>query len=249
MSDTKWIAVGDLAEGFAPNSHILAQTDILNGQEYQLYVDDHLIETFKINDKQRVSTVREGIYFIDEFDMKKAHSQTLVLDLNTGCFTKIIGSMPKEKDVNIPIYQRAIANQDLTSVAVHIQFGTIGIKDNAPLHHEANELIGFRNEYTYSNTEKYEHIYLNQNYYTWHCLEGVEKGLCDTDRCHTIKITQDLYLFIWREKIIPTLGVVMIDMKHKKTDGKIFGYAANDLSQFSNFQIGAYIKVMNQTQY
>ena len=38
------------------------------------------------------------------------------------------------------------------------------------------------------------------------CLDGVEKGLADVDRCHYVQVAEDLYLFVWREKIIPTLG-------------------------------------------
>ncbi|MCS6036118.1 hypothetical protein LNQ52_01035 [Klebsiella pneumoniae subsp. pneumoniae] len=34
----------------------------------------------------------------------------------------------------------------------------------------------------------------------------MEKGLADVDRCHYVQVAEDLYLFVWREKIIPTLG-------------------------------------------
>ena len=66
-------------------------------------------------------------------------------------------------------------------------------------------------EYTYSPTERYEHIYLNEDFYTWQCLMGSEKGLADTDRCHYLKLGEQLYLFVWREKIVPTLGAVVAD--------------------------------------
>ena len=80
-------------------------------------------------------------------------------------------------------------------------------------------------EYTYSPTERYEHIYLNEEFYTWHCLLGSEKGLADTDRCHYLKLGDDLYLFVWREKIVPTLGAVVVDFQAMRTMGKIFGHA------------------------
>lgn len=73
----------------------------------------------------------------------------------------------------------------------------------------------------------FEHIYLNEKLYTWHCMAGIEKGLADTDRCHYYKIAGSgtgsdagLYLFIWREKIIPTLGMVLVDFSRMKTTGK-----------------------------
>jgi hypothetical protein len=51
-------------------------------------------------------------------------------------------------------------------------------------------------------------------------------------------------LIVWREKIIPTLGVTLIDLVKMKTDGKIFGYAeteAGEFETFSNFPIGAIV--------
>ena len=92
------------------------------------------------------------------------------------------------------------------------------------------ELIGRRVEYTYSPTERYEHIYLNEDFYTWQCLLGSEKGLADTDRCHYLKLGDELYLFVWREKIVPTLGAVVADFSAMRTMGKIFGHAAGPRS-------------------
>ncbi|HJU49405.1 MAG TPA: MoaF C-terminal domain-containing protein, partial [Pseudogulbenkiania sp.] len=81
------------------------------------------------------------------------------------------------------------------------------------------------------------------------CLDGVEKGLADVDRCHYFKIDRNLYLFVWREKIIPTLGVVMIDLDHLKTDGKILGYQGSNFTELSNFPVGALAQVLNTTRH
>ncbi len=83
--------------------------------------------------------------------------------------------------------------------------------------------------------------------YAWQCLQGVEGGLADVDRCHYFKMADELYLFVWREKVVPTLGVVLIDLAQRKTDGKIFGYQGGDFGTLSNFQIGAYAQVLNET--
>ncbi|MBX4313659.1 hypothetical protein K4G94_22820, partial [Mycobacterium tuberculosis] len=82
-------------------------------------------------------------------------------------------------------------------------------------------------------------IYLNDNFYAWQCLDGVEKGLADVDRCHYVQVAEDLYLFVWREKIIPTLGVILIDLQQMRTDGKIMGYPGSDFGALSNFPVGA----------
>ena len=106
-----------------------------------------------------------------------------------------------------------------------------------------------RDRYRYSPSEVYEHIYLNERFYTWQCLKGVEQGLCDTDRCDTYKIADQLYLFVWREKIIPTLGLVLIDLQQHRSDGKIFGYAEASFDEFSNFPVSSYCQVLNSTDY
>ncbi len=58
------------------------------------------------------------------------------------------------------------------------------------------------------NSDVYEHIYLNENLYNWHCISGSEKGLSETDECFYYKIDSNLYLFVWIEIVIPALGIV-----------------------------------------
>ncbi len=45
-----------------------------------------------------------------------------------------------------------------------------------------------------------------------------------------------LYLFIWREKIVPTLGVVLVDLERLKTTGQILGYRGFDFGAVSCFR-------------
>ncbi len=66
-----------------------------------------------------------------------------------------------------------------------------------------------------------------------------KRGLADVDRCHYVQVAEDLYLFVWREKIIPTLGVILIDLQQMRTDGKIMGYQGSDFGALSNFPVGA----------
>lgn len=158
------------------------------------------------------------------------------------------GKLPDETQARLDAFSRVEQGLPLTAVEVEFRFGTLDDAIATPPGF-TDELIGMRNMYIYSPTERYEHIYLNDNFYAWQCLEGVEKGLADVDRCHYVKVTEQLYLFVWREKIIPTLGVVMIDLQAKRTDGKILGYQANDFAALSNFAVGAYAQVLNTTVY
>ncbi len=56
-----------------------------------------------------------------------------------------------------------------------------------------------------------------------------------------------MYLFVWREKIVPTLGVVVLDLNAMRTTGKIFGYEGNDFRKVVNFRIGARARLKNIT--
>ena len=55
--------------------------------------------------------------------------------------------------------------------------------------------------------------------------------------------------FVWREKIIPTLGVVLIDLARHRSDGKICGYAGGDFGQLANFPVSSHCSVLNRTEY
>lgn len=270
MSTTsEWITVGALADGFAPEAFILPNLAELDGKRFNLFFEngweiDHRFEADRLHwaaadgnssgsATYRATSVRPGIYLVDFLKHEEGQdwSISLVLDTLTQSFTAVIASLPKAEETREGLYLRALAGKDLTSVQASFFHGTLDKPwtPGACPHAPSDELVGLRNRYRYSPTEVYEHIYLNNQFYSWQCLEGVEKGLCDTDRCHYYKITTDLYLFVWREKIVPTLGLVMIDMEQHRSDGKIFGYAGDSFDALSNFPVASYCDVLNRTAY
>jgi hypothetical protein len=280
-----FIQVGALADGFAPNSHILPPTADLEDRTFVLTFPDGSVDTLHFDAAQsveveriasraaqiaqprerhacRVTSLRPGIYFVDYVgadeplvdDGGKARPSctSYVLDLHKQLCTVVTGTLPTEEETRLDPFTRVERGLELTGVQARIRHGRIGGdagEKGAALHEPTSELVGMRNLYIYSSTERYEHIYLNDNFYAWQCLSGVEAGLGDVDRCHTIGIDTALYLFVWREKIVPTLGVVMIDLERMKTDGKIFGYEGSRFDAVSNFPVGAHARVLNVTQH
>ncbi|MGC5698951.1 molybdenum cofactor biosynthesis F family protein [Pseudomonas sp. NFXW11] len=258
-SQPEWITVGALADGFAHDNHILEATDQLAGRSLTLHFDngwqiEHhfassslswnlLGESASAELPYRATSVRPGIVLVDflKQEQGQTHSVSLILDLERQCFTAVIGQMPSRAEASVDLFSRALAGGELTSVKAQFLHGGIDRPSRAetPAHAPTDELIGLRKQYVYSASEAYEHYYLNANFYSWQCLRGVEQGLADTDRCHYYKIAEQLYLFVWREKIIPTLGLVLIDLKAGRSDGKIFGYQGSDFSQAANFPVGA----------
>ncbi|MFC0226641.1 MoaF C-terminal domain-containing protein [Serratia aquatilis] len=259
-SEAVFIQVGALAEGFAPHSHTLEQQQDLAGTTLVFHFAEGDSVSCQFNHDQtllwgqqrvdyRATSIRPEILFIDFLDPQRANgSITLVCHRQIGNFTAVYGQLPDEAQARLDAFSRVEQGLPLTAVNAEFRFGRLD-HSTAPLPQFTDELIGMRNMYTYSPTERYEHIYLNDNFYAWQCLDGVEKGLADVDRCHYVKVAEKLYLFVWREKIIPTLGVVMIDLQGMRTDGKILGYQGSDFNRLSNFAVGAHAQILNTTRH
>lgn len=258
--DPNWISVGDLAEGFAPESNILPFCHDLAGVDLKLVFEDGheqnlIIE--RLGNEQfikqpgkdpvavRVTSLRQDLYFVDYLADQK--SVTMLIDRASGQVLRIVGAMPSSAETAKSLLTRAKEGLPLSAVKADFQAGHIASKPRQPGFERTTELVGKRIRYRYSPTELYEHIYLNDSFYTWQCISGVEAGLADTDLCHFFKLRDELYLFVWQEKIVPTLGVVTVDLQKNKTDGKIFGYSDFESGQLSNFSIGAYAMFANYT--
>jgi hypothetical protein len=265
---SEWISVGALGDAFLPDNHCLAPVQDLAGRKLRLFFENAWVIEYAFVDGECldwrmiegegearqgsesyvVTRPRENIYFVDFIKSnERATSVTLVLDLNRHTFLAVIGQLPTAEESMTPFLTRIAQGKALTAVNVTVLRGTIDtpFNESHPLPQVTRDLLGKRVEYTYSPHERYEHIYLNERFYTWRCIDGSEKGLTDTDPCHYYKIDENLYLFAWREKIVPTLGIVMIDFNALKTTGKILGYESNDFGKLRNFTVGARARVIS----
>jgi hypothetical protein len=113
--------------------------------------------------------------------------------------------------------------------------------ERGPLPHRTKTLIGRRIHWQYSDTHSYEHIYLNEDWYTWHCLAGPEVGQADTDLCSYFELRKGIYVFAWREKVIPCASVTIADHRDAsaiRSWGVLFG-PDDDGSGFIHFTFGA----------
>lgn len=267
QAKSEWIPVGALGEAFMPDNNSLPAIDDLIGKSLTLNFEngwtirhdfssasrlhwariegDRVVE--ENHEHYMATRPRNGIYFVDMIKSgERATSVSLVLDTAKQSFIAVIGQLPPAEESLIPLIRRIEQGKDLPAVSTTFLRGTIDrpFEATADLPAVTGELVGKRVEYTYSPFEKYEHIYLNERRYTWHCLDGSEKGLADTDACDHYRIGDRLYLFVWREKVIPTLGIIMVDLEAMKTTGKIMGYEANDFGAIRNFDVGARVRVL-----
>jgi hypothetical protein len=264
----EWIPVGSLGDAFAPENNCLPPVGDLAGKEMTLHFENgsvirHRFMTYdqmswevlnggagptSDHESYVATKPRAGVYFVDFAKRsERATTVSLIIDVENAVFIAVIGQLPDQAAASLSLLERIERKLELTGVGCTFLRGTIDREfgDSAQLPQTTRDLIGKRVEYRYSKHENYEHIYLNDNFYSWHCLEGSEYGLCDTDRCHYYKIRDDLYLFVWREKVVPTLGVICVDLRSMKTTGKIFGYEENDFGSLRNFCVGAFARIVS----
>jgi hypothetical protein len=260
MSETQnWIPVGALGEAFTPDANVLPQALGLSCKALTLHLENGWIVELEFSAAQTlewtirgadaghsipcsVTELRPQIYFVDFIDPTRlAATVSVVLDMGRRICTVVLGGLPTATQVAKPMLERIAAGGELTDVEATFLSGAIDapFTSDTERHRATSELVGQRIEYAYSATERYEHVYLNDRLYTWHCLAGSEKGLADTDRCHYFRLAHLLYLFVWREKLVPTLGVVVVDLEQMKTTGKIFGYRDFASGSLVNFPVGA----------
>ena len=203
-------------------------------------------------ERYRASCIRPDYYLVDFVPQARpTESVTLVLDFAQEIATAVLAGLPTREEAAKPLFQRVIDKELLSPVACEIVHGAIDrpFTSATAQHRPATDLLGKRVRYQYGPSDAYEHIYLSANLYTWHCLEGPERGLADTDFCRCHKLADELYLFVWLEKVIPTVGVILIDFQRAKTSGKIFGYQGDDFGRTCNTAVGAVLSLQNVTSY
>lgn len=267
-SDRHWLQVGEFVANFGGNE--LAHTTILSGCRFQLNFEDDSSAEYRfvsgnhlevgheaadphcIEVPYHATQLRAGVLLVDYIDPQHAtRSVSIVLDLERKVCIRVAGELPTREQTLVPLFTRVQSKQSLSAVSVNFQRGTIdaAFSAAAELPAPTDELVGRRIHHEYGKHDAYEHIYLETDLYSWHCTKGPEVGLADTDRCFMYRLREELFLFVWIEKIIPTLGVLMMDTSLMRTTGKLFGYRGDDFGATINSAVGATSRLANVTRH
>lgn len=251
-----WLPVGKMEVGFAEYRPPL--TTELAGKEFVLHYDmNEWVIKYVFHDANSLTweilrgvdkglsgkeayeaiQITPQIYLVHfaQARIQSPRSVTIALDLNTMKATAVVGTLVQEGSGHR-------IKEDFLHAAVNPVF------PNKPVipHERTADLLGKRVKYTYSSIHTYEHIYLNDHLFTWHCLAGPEAGLADTENCNYFKIAPHVYLLAWWEKILPVHGVLLIDFEQMQTCGAFFGLD-HETGRFSSFTMGAHGEVLNET--
>lgn len=259
LSDTStWLPLDGLAPGFDASKAELSSE--LDGRTFTV-VDDRgtrIVHTFgpgtvsweytpgagdptapaAQTDACEVVRVDEDLYYAQfHHDYLPNEAVSLLLDLRSGyslAVLSVLGQKTRER------------------VAVQHLFGVGRIEElaqNGEPPAPTSELIGRRVLWVYSSVHAYEHVYLSPHWYTWQCLAGPEQGLADTDENTVWRLRPGIYVFTWREKVIPCGSVTIADHRDQKalrSHGVLFG-EGEDGGTPTHFTFGAHGRLLSNT--
>ena len=188
--------------------------------------------------------VRDDIYLVDimieSSDCYDAVpglplEQTWALHLGTGTVTSTTSF----------VHERPDGSRWVRSVDEHLWLadGPRG----AP-HQLSSGMVGKRVLWQYSDTDRYDHVYMNARNFAWQCVAGVEEGLTELDRTRAYEVAPDLFFFGWSEHVQPVESMLFVDLEHMKTFGRMFGWE-HRTGEILHHQFGARGVLLNETRY
>ncbi|GAA2804504.1 MoaF C-terminal domain-containing protein [Saccharopolyspora taberi] len=193
--------------------------------------------------------LRPDLYFIDWLLPDDSRSSaSIILDRKEGNATALWHSLPEPARAKPNLYERIVETGDLSAARVHQEHLGVGGPRSRPEPPFTRDLIGKRLLCDYG-TDVYEHIYLNEWLYCWHCISGVGGGAAEVDECSYHLMAENLYLLIWREKLAPAVGIVLLDLDRMRSTGKLHYQKLTRHESFVNCVVGARLELLNETRY
>ncbi|MHC6221414.1 molybdenum cofactor biosynthesis F family protein [Arthrobacter sp. MMS24-S77] len=258
LDTANWLPLDGLAPGFdankAPHSPDLAgRTITLNASNGSVithtFTEDRVIWGYDAadgdphgdergDDSYEAFLVDEDLYFVQfHTQVRPLDAVSLVLDLKSGRSLTVVTVIDDEDSQGTRVKQ-------LFDAGTIVEVPTSG---TAPA--PSRGLIGRRVMWVYSPEHAYEHIYLSPEWYTWQCLAGPEKGLADTDENTVYEIRPGIFVFAWREKVIPCASVTIADHRNVRSirsHGALFGLDESGEVP-THFTFGAFGRLISTT--
>ncbi|MFD4668710.1 MoaF C-terminal domain-containing protein [Lentzea sp. NPDC058450] len=215
LSDTStWLPLDELAVGF--DAYKPAPAPDLDGRAFDLGAHRAEFGGARVtwngeSADAEVFLVDEDLYYA-QFQSAAREASSLVLDVRHG---RALVITTRVNDSGTPRVTQAF---EFTTVA--------GVPVTGSPIAPSTSLIGRRALWRYSAQHVYEHVYLTPHWYTWQCLSGPERGLADTDENSVLQIRPGIFVFAWREKVIPCAAVTIADhrdARNLRSHGALFG--------------------------
>lgn len=183
----------------------------------------------------RAVEARPGIFYVDFLagSGAHAHNMSFVYSTASGQVTFADSYM----------YDKAGTIRTETDFA----HGRVGEGEIKP-RNRSNDLVGLRIYYRYSPTEHYEHIYLAPGTFVWHCIKGGERGLADADQTMAFELDDEILVFYWKETVMPVESFLVIDLKNKRSIGRMFCWDAPSMD-LVHLPFDSEFTILNKTEY
>lgn len=252
-----WLPLDELAPGFdankAPHSTALAGSEVsvtaadgtrishrFTENEVSWELSPAGAPTTSGTDPYEAFEVDEGLYFV-QFHHQHAPTEavSLVVDRRDGRALSIVSTIVDPEPGHTRV-RHAFAPATIDGVEV-------SGSEPAP----TNTLIGRRVEWVYSTEHAYEHVYLSPRWYSWQCLAGPERGLADTDENTVWEVRPGIYIFAWREKVIPCASATIADHRDVnaiRSHGVLFGLDETGEVP-THFTFGAHGRLLSTTHH
>ncbi|GLZ39335.1 molybdenum cofactor biosynthesis F family protein [Actinokineospora sp. NBRC 105648] len=244
LSDTStWLPLDGLAPGFDANK--APTVGDLHGSTLVLERPDGSTLTASFTgtrvewdggvDQCETFLVDDGLYYV-QLHAQANHQQAVSLFLDTR--------FGRALEVRTTIGDgRPRVTQTFTPATIQ----GVDVRGETPA--PSTALIGRRAMWIYSEAHAYEHVYLSRHWYTWQCLAGPEKGLADTDENTVYELRPGIYVFTWREKVIPCASVTVADhrdARRLRSHGVLFGLDETGQTP-THFTFGAHGRMLSNT--
>ena len=240
-----WKAMEDFSDGIDTNR--LPQTDELAGSVHTITLDDGHALRMEFVPSQRVIwaiqgpilngsgsveydgvALAEGAFWVDIAPaLAPTQSLTVVFHPKTG-WALVVHSVINGEDFTTE-----------TRVTQTFHPGYVDELAGSVRPEESRDLIGKRTLFRYSSNHLYEHIYLSSRRFVWHNLVGEQRGHAAAELATTWKLEDGVYLFTWREVIIPVGTVFVFDYARGRSTGKFIGLSSKN--EIANDRGGAQI--------
>lgn len=253
IESADWKSMEDFSAGIDTNR--LPQTDALEGREVAITLADGgaAVFTFEPNRTVRWNVnnepwagsgedtydgvaVGDGAFWVDlNLSDRPVESITAVFQPETG-WALLVHSVIHDENFDSE-----------TRVTQSFHAGYVGDKRSITLPAPTRDLIGKRTLFRYSPNHLYEHIYLSSRRFVWHNLVGEQRGHAAAELATTWKLEDGLYVFTWREEIIPVGTVFVFDYARGRSTGKFIGLSGS--GEIQNDRGGAEIIEFGYSNY
>ncbi len=252
LSDTStWLPLDGLAKGFDVNKAEL--TADLAGREMRLTGRDGARLGLRFTadrvawersaadageDPYEAVEVDPGLYYV-QYHLAGRPEQAVSVFLDTDRGRALVVTAT----IGEPGHGQTAVRQEFLPATVD------GTEPTGPEPSPTTTLVGRRVLWVYSPVHAYEHVYLSPHWYSWQCLAGPERGLADTDENTAYELRRGIYVFAWREKVIPCGSVTVADHRDDtalRSHGSLFGLNENGTRPV-HFTFGAHGRLLSTT--